>query len=371
MTKIPGLVAIACILHALATVILATPSNGNAAVAAETCSSNQCSHHETALEAVPRAFRGLDPHSFNLEQTDHLPAVVKREPPHPPVYPPPIIAQAAIKLVQRVKLSGRVLKALDGPHDECPKSEDLSELLGSCTASPSTISQRWPQTDFFVFFSLSQVNVAYALAMTLSSYFREKQCALRCTFTFFPSHFRRLHHALWDIAATTYTITQAVKIYQPNTAPMQLVQCRWPGNASCYNIFYSNVQQPEKSRTLHRLDFVPGTQKTVKVGEVVASDESRGSAPTGMEVYGTYVFSDGDPNVQIAMGFNVDFPKKVATAVSEDATLDNKPAISCLNLSDDDSQKAGTFGWLAVSPGKPVGDSAEESNAWMEECGRG
>ncbi|KAF2208998.1 hypothetical protein CERZMDRAFT_100753 [Cercospora zeae-maydis SCOH1-5] len=243
--------------------------------------------------------------------------------------------------------------------------------------------------------------------MTLSSYFREKQCALRCTFTLLPSHFRRLHHALWDVAATTYTITQAVKIYQPNTAPMQLVQCTSPGNASCYNIFYSNVPQPEKSRTLHRLDILPGTQKTVKVGEAVtASDENGGSTPTGTEVYGTYIFTDGDPNVQIAMGFNVDLPKKVrhnlqthtlfsitfppisiqqrnttltrhrlvniqvATAISENPTFD-KPAISCLNFLDEDSQKAGTIGWLAVSPGKPVGDSPEESNAWLEECGEG
>ncbi|KAF2208999.1 hypothetical protein CERZMDRAFT_100754 [Cercospora zeae-maydis SCOH1-5] len=153
MTKIAGLVATACVFHALAAGILATPSNGaaaasprnrlhnvNAVVAAETCSGMQFSRHETAVEAISRPFHSPDPDSFDLEETDHLPAIAKREPPHPIVYPPPIIAQPSIKLVQHYKLFGKLLKHLDGPHDECSNSEDLNELPTSCTASPSTTS---------------------------------------------------------------------------------------------------------------------------------------------------------------------------------------------------------------------------------------
>ncbi|PPJ56231.1 hypothetical protein CBER1_06391 [Cercospora berteroae] len=353
MTKLHGVIAIACVVHALIGVITATPSdtaaagpqnqlNGLDTLVAGTCPRNACSDYEAALAgALPGSHSfGLD--AVKLEEGLHLAGPAKRESPNWDRYGPPA-PQAPIRLVEHPKISSKVLKVIDGSHEECSMSEDWGKLPGcACTN-----------------------HLAYAVAMVLSSYFREKRCVERCVFTLFQSRFKHMHKVLWDVAATTYTLTEAVKSHVPGDTPIQLAQCTSPGSAGCYNIFYSNVAG--NSRLLHRLEFVPGTQQASQLRDVIALDENGASSRTGAQVYGTYIFYDGDSDVQIAMGFNSDFPKKVATVVSEDATF-SKPAVSCLSLLDENSQKLGVIGLVVVSPGQPLGDSLGDVASRVEEC---
>lgn len=93
-----------------------------------------------------------------------------------------------------------------------------------------------------------------------------------------------MHKVLWDVAATTYTLTEAVKSHIPGDAPIQLVQCTSPGSAGCYNIFFSNVAGG--SRMLHRLEFVPGTQQASHLRDVSPSGGSQASESTKSQAYG-------------------------------------------------------------------------------------
>ncbi|CAK1362835.1 hypothetical protein CB0940_05005 [Cercospora beticola] len=351
MTKLPGVAAVACVVHTLIGAITATRLNAAAAgprallndvraIVAETFPRNACSEYETALVGASPESRSFGLDAVKLEEALPTAGPAKRESPNWDRYGPPA-PQVPIRLVEYPKVSSKLLKDIDGSHDEFSMSEDLGHPPGcACTN-----------------------HLAYAVAMVLSSYFREKRCVERCVFTLIQSKFKRMHKVLWDVAATTYTLTEAVRGHVPSDNPIQLAQCTDPGSAGCYNIFYSNVAG--NSRMLHKLDFVPGTQEASQLRDATASDGK--SEPMKAQAHGTYVFYDGDPDVQIAMGFNDDFPKKVATAVSEDAIY-SKPAVSCLSLLDEDSQKPGVVGMLIVSPSQPSDDSLGNLVSWAEEC---
>ena len=102
--------------------------------------------------------------------------------------------------------------------------------------------------------------------MVLSSYLREKQCSLPCTYGLLQSEikFNQLHTALWDIAAGKTTFTTAAKSYTPG-APILLLHCIKPGNSSCYNVYYTNTYQQDQNRTRHRLDAVSGSGVSNKI----------------------------------------------------------------------------------------------------------
>ena len=291
ITKLHGVVAIACVIHVLAGVITATPSDDAAAgprdqlndvraIVAETCPRNACSDYETALVGASPGSRSFGLDAVKLEEALHVAGPAKRESPNWDRYGPPA-PQVPIRLVERPKVSSKLLKDIDGAHEECSQSEDLGDLSG-CACTVNSSLRCWRRG--LSLLTSPQDHLAYAIAMVLSSYFREKRCVERCVFTLFQSQFKRMHKVLWDVAATTYTLTEAVKGHNPGDAPIQLVQCTSPGSAGCYNIFYSNVAG--NSHMLHKLESVPGTQQASQMRDVSPSDGSQASEPAKAQAHG-------------------------------------------------------------------------------------
>lgn len=146
MTKFPGVVAVACVIHVLTGAITATPSNSAAAgpqnqhndvhaIVAETCPRDACFDYETALVGDSSGSHSFGLGTVELEEALHVAGPAKRESPNWDRYGPPA-PQAPIKLVEQPKVLSKILKNIDGSHEECSMSEDLGELPGcACTVS--------------------------------------------------------------------------------------------------------------------------------------------------------------------------------------------------------------------------------------------